>query len=1033
MGVSIPVLVLFCSTFLGYGLPMFVSAKIPRFEGLKITEGFHAIVRENDRTVIISPRIKVVDGGEICDIEVLNKHHGEVPFEVKITDRLSGEAILEARRELNCEKRRAYKFNIRAVSCNGAHSDNATVYLTVEDVNEYSPIFRQESYTVTIPEGRLIDPIVQVEASDHDCSSRYSEICKYEIIGGDKVASPFDIDSNGNIKNTRPLSWKESHNYILEVVAYDCGMKRSKSALVNIKVNKVCQLGWKEIHERIEYIPTSGQKILFPEAELQLCDVPCDVQDVSVQLALSTSHIGKGCDRDTYSIESQRKLCGSNVASVDLLPSPGIGAEWTRYLPTDEGHESDQIFEFDGASVAAMVPDSVVDHNLTNKFSISFWMKHEPPADHTNKHIKEHIICNADDHKKNRHHYALFVRNCRLILLLRREFNQEKRTIFRPAEWRWKLAETCDNKWHHYSVSVNFPDVNLYLDGQLYKNTSTNPEIVDDWPLHAMKGVNTSLTVGACWEGKANKLNFHFRGFLAGLSILRGGNESPDVLNCLHRCKEGLEMPPSDSLDSGTDVSINTRGTEILIEGKDAIDVEDMISQISYINTREYPTPGRRSLHLSTSIRCSNGKTLKVPSVDSYIMVLPPEQPSISLNGTPNLAREYEAFVQGIELFSTVSILVNHEVESEDDEDNNVNPDDIGDLSSEDSSSKSVKEVGKLANVHKLDTCSIQVYPPLNPDHEYFRLPTNFMTHLGVRFTETKDGIVINGADTVHNYQTILREIVYFNHKPAYYLNRAFKLTCSELNGRFISNDYFQTLTVIHPKVDPSNLTGSIANQQGSISSSTSSSGKNVQGNTVNNHNNNYNINSDGLSIRHNGNSGSNNNNEKNNNLVNDGHGRDDRIGIIASHAQIHQQQVELKDSKLKSNVFRDSLESSESFARTSASHAVTVIIVVCVGFLVFMIVLGVIRIRAAHHRSNESRDEEQEMAWDDTSLTITVNPLDQIEQEQENLPIQEDDDDSDSSDDGSSYRDDGESSEDEVEKTKARRELEWDDSTLTF
>lgn len=140
--------------------------------------------------------------------------------------------------------------------------------------------------------------------------------------------------------------------------------------------------------------------------------------------------------------------------------------------------------------------------------------------------------------------------------------------------------------------------------------------------------------------------------------------------------------------------------------------------------------------------------------------------------------------------------------------------------------------------------------------------------------------------------------------------------------------------------------------------------------------------------------------------------------------------------------------------------HAVTVIIVVCVGFLVFMIVLGVIRIRAAHHRSSDARDDDQEMAWDDSSLTITVNPLDvsrpvtrsqanktslialassyqQIEAEQEPQPaLPEDDDESESSDDGSSYHEDGESSEEEAETSKGkmvRRELEWDDSTLNF
>lgn len=62
------------------------------------------------------------------------------------------------------------------------------------------------------------------------------------------------------------------------------------------------------------------------------------------------------------------------------------------------------------------------------------------------------------------------------------------------------------------------------------------------------------------------------------------------------------------------------------------------------------------------------------------------------------------------------------------------------------------------------------------------------------------------GADSVRSYQNILRQIVYFNRKPAYFLNRAFKLSCSELNGRFTSNDYIQTVTVIHPKGSSSSL-----------------------------------------------------------------------------------------------------------------------------------------------------------------------------------------------------------------------------------
>ena len=40
------------------------------------------------------------------------------------------------------------------------------------------------------------------------------------------------------------------------------------------------------------------------------------------QVTLEPSHIGKGCDRDTYNLASQRQLCGASELALDLLPDP---------------------------------------------------------------------------------------------------------------------------------------------------------------------------------------------------------------------------------------------------------------------------------------------------------------------------------------------------------------------------------------------------------------------------------------------------------------------------------------------------------------------------------------------------------------------------------------------------------------------------------------------------------------------------------------------------------------------------------------
>lgn len=53
------------------------------------------------------------------------------------------------------------------------------------------------------------------------------------------------------------------------------------------------------------------------------------------------------------------------------------------------------------------------------------------------------------------------------------------------------------------------------------------------------------------------------------------------------------------------------------------------------------------------------------------------------------------------------------------------------------------------------------------------------------------------------------------------------------------------------------------------------------------------------------------------------------------------------------------------------------VIVVICIGFLLAVIGIGVMRIRATQNQGREAgMDEKQEMEWDNSALTITVNPM---------------------------------------------------------
>ena len=177
-------------------------------------------------------------------------------------------------------------------------------------------------------------------------------------------------------------------------------------------------------------------------------------------------------------------------------------------------------------------------------------------------------------------------------------------------------------------------------------------------------------------------------------------------------------------------------------------------------------------MELETSMVCRDGTRRQVPLALSSILVLAVPQPIITITGTENMSREYESFKKGVRILADIKVITSQEQ-------SDIDP------SSELES--------------RLDHCSVSVFPPLNPDHEELHLPQAMLESLNLAATNTQDGVEILGTDMVYNYEQILRQITYNNMKPAYYLNRQFRLICSLRDVRATSNEYIQTVSCFLP------------------------------------------------------------------------------------------------------------------------------------------------------------------------------------------------------------------------------------------
>uniref|UniRef100_A0A8B9S5W0 Calsyntenin 1 n=1 Tax=Apteryx owenii TaxID=8824 RepID=A0A8B9S5W0_APTOW len=864
--------------------------------------------------------------GEICGFKI---HGQNVPFEAVVVDKSTGEGIIRSKEKLDCELQKDYTFTIQAYDCgkgpdgaNAKKSHKASVHIQVNDVNEYAPVFKEKSYKATVIEGKRYDNILKVEAVDADCSPQFSQICTYEIVTPDV---PFAIDKDGYIKNTEKLNYGKEHQYKLTVTAYDCGKKRAtEDVLVKISIKPTCKPGWQGWSKRIEYEPGTGSLALFPSMHLETCDEP--ITSIQATVELETNHIGKGCDRDTYSEKSIHRLCGASSGTAELLPPPSSAANWTVGLPTDNGHDSDQIFEFNGTQ-AVKIPDGVVTVNLKEPFMISVWMRHGPGTKE-----KETILCNSDKTDMNRHHYALYVHNCRLVFLFRQDPSEGK--TYKPAEFHWKLNQVCDKEWHHYVLNVEFPAVTLYVDGVSYDPFP----VTEDYPLHPSK-IETQLVVGACWQelvileklgGDFSGGSIFFRGNLAGLMIRSGKLENKKVIDCLYTCKEGLDLQIADGVGKGMKIHMNPSQSTLTLEGDDIDRVDKAMQHISYLNSRQFPTPGIRRLKITSVVKCFNEEAcISIPSVEGYVMVLQPEEPKISLSGINHFARSASEFEssEGVSLFPELRIIstITREVEPEGD----------GDEDPTVQESLVSEEI-----MHNLDTCEVTVLgEELNQEQESLEVDMTRLQQKGIEMSSSSLGMIITGVDTMASYEEVLHLIRYRNWHTVSLFDRKFKLVCSELNGRYVSNEFKVEVNVIHT-ANPVEHANHIAAQPQFVH-------------------------------------------------------------------PVHHTFVDLSGHNL-----------ANPHPFSVVPSTATVVIVVCVSFLVFMIILGVFRIRAAHQRTMRDQDtgKENEMDWDDSALTITVNPM-EVRLVSQHFPANEEE---------------GEQEEDQ-QNVNRQQQLEWDDSTLSY
>ncbi len=58
----------------------------------------------------------------------------------------------------------------------------------------------------------------------------------------------------------------------------------------------------------------------------------------------------------------------------------------------------------------------------------------------------------------------------------------------------------------------------------------------------------------------------------------------------------------------------------VTVVGDRSENVTTLVRQVAYLNTREFPAPGKRLVHLATTLHCKSGKTIHLVRALLYLV-----------------------------------------------------------------------------------------------------------------------------------------------------------------------------------------------------------------------------------------------------------------------------------------------------------------------------------------------------------------------------------------------------------------------------